>query len=217
MLFKYEDYKNRLQVRICDRYSKEDFLKNKIVTYHGDFAAYYSIILGIDSEGVSSMILLDSLLEQWNVTAEQVHADAMVSTLNFGSILASLDEMIMGLVGDKSHRQTNLFNYTDAIHASDFETPMFCITNQYNFNGAGLILNGSVRKKIGNFIEGNFYVLPSSIHEVLIVPDYGQLSKNDLTKTVHYVNSNRAIMDEEDILSDYVQWCSQDGKIMKRY
>lgn len=41
--------------------------------------------------------------------------------------------------------------------------------------------------------------------------------KNDLTKTVHYVNSNRAIMDEEDILSDYVQWCSQDGKIMKRY
>ena len=217
MLFKYEDYKNRLQVRICDRYSKEDFLKNKIVTYHGDFAAYYSIILGINSEGVSSMILLDSLLEQWNVTAEQVHADAMVSTLNFGSILASLDEMIMGLVGDKSHRQANLFNYPDAIHASDFEMPMFCLTNQYNFNGAGLILNGSVRKKIGNFIEGNFYVLPSSIHEVLIVPDYGQLSKNDLTKTVHYVNSNRAIMDEEDILSDYVQWCSQDGKIMKRY
>lgn len=130
MLFKYEDYKNRLQVRICDRYSKEDFLKNKIVTYHGDFAAYYSIILGIDSEGkmISSMILLDSLLEQWNVTVEQIHADAMVSTLNFGSILASLDGMIMRLVGDKPHRQTNLFNYPDAIHASDFETPMFCLT-----------------------------------------------------------------------------------------
>ena len=77
MLFKYEDYKNRLQVRICDRYSKEDFLKNKIVTYHGDFAAYYSIILGIGSEVemISSMILLDSLLEQWNVTVEQIHAD----------------------------------------------------------------------------------------------------------------------------------------------
>lgn len=219
MLFKYEDYKNRLQVRICDRYSKEDFLKNKIVTYHGDFAAYYSIILGIGSEVemISSMILLDSLLEQWNVTVEQIHADAMVSTLNFGSILASLDGMTMRLVGDKPHRQTNLFNYPDAIHASDFETPMFCLTNQYGFNGAGLILNSSVRKKIGNFMEGNFCVLPSSIHEVLIVPDYGEVSKDDLTKTVHDVNSNRAIMDEGDILSDYVQWCSQDGKIMKRY
>ena len=166
---------------------------------------------------ISSMILLDSLLEQWNVTVEQIHADAMVSTLNFGSILASLDGMIMRLVGDKPHRQTNLFNYPDAIHASDFETPMFCLTNQYGFNGAGLILNSSVRKKIGNFMEGNFCVLPSSIHEVLIVPDYEQVSKDDLTKIVHDVNSNRAIMDEGDILSDYVQWCSQDGKIMKRY
>lgn len=219
MLFKYEDYKNRLQVRICDRYSKEDFLKNKIVTYHGDFAAYYSIILGIGSEVemISSMILLDGLLEQWNVTVEQIHTDAMVSTLNFGSILASLDGMIMRLVGDKPHRQTNLLNYPNAIHASDFETPMFCLTNQYGFNGAGLILNSSVRKKIGNFMKGNFCVLPSSIHEVLIVPDYGQVSKDDLTKIVHDVNSNRAIMDEGDILSDYVQWCSQDGKIMKRY
>lgn len=219
MLFKYEDYKNRLQVRICDRYSKEDFLKNKIVTYHGDFAAYYSIILGIDSEGkmISSTILLDSLLEQWNVTVEQIHADAMVSTLNFGSILASLDGMIMRLVGDKLHGQANLFNYPDAIHASDFEMPMFCLTNRYSFNGAGLILNSSIRKKIGNFMEGDFCVLPSSIHEVLVISDDEKVSKDDLTKTVHDINSNRAIMDEVDILSNHVQWCSQDGKIMKRY
>lgn len=219
MLFKYEDYKNRLQVRICDRYSKENFLKNKIVTYHGDFAAYYSVFFGVSPEGkmISSAILLDSLLEVWNVTAKQIHEDAMVSTLNFGSILASLDGMLMGLVGNKSHGQANLFNYPDAIHASDFEMPMFCLTNRYNFNGAGLILNSSIRKKIGNFVESDFCILPSSIHEVLVVPDEGGVSKEDLTKTVRDINSNRAIMDETDILSDYVQWCSQDGTIMKRY
>lgn len=219
MSFKYEDYENMLQVRICDRYSKENFLEGKIVTYHGDFAAYYSIILGTDSEGkmVSSAILLDSLLEQWNVTAEQIHADAMVSTLNFGSILASLDGMLIGLVGNKSHRQANLLNYPDAIHASDFEMPMFCLTNRYGFNGAGLILNSSIRKKIGNFMEGDFCVLPSSIHEVLVIPDDEKVSKADLAKTVRDINSDRALVDEADVLSDYVQWCSQDGNIMKRY
>ena len=35
--------KDKLQVRICDREWNEERLADKVVTEHGDFAAYYAV------------------------------------------------------------------------------------------------------------------------------------------------------------------------------
>ena len=88
------------------------------------------------------------------------------------------------------------------------ENPMFCLTNTQKMNGASLLLQEDIRKQIGECLGSDYFVLPSSIHEVLILPDNGMLEVPELNAMVKEVNETQVERQEQ--LSDKVQFC--DGK-----
>ena len=59
----YGEMKDKLQVRICDPEWNEDRLADKVVTEHGDFAAYYTINLEEDRHGTSSIPVTVDLMK----------------------------------------------------------------------------------------------------------------------------------------------------------
>lgn len=85
---------------------------------------------------------------------------------------------------------------------------MFCLTNAQKMNGASLLLQEDIRKQIGECLGSNYFVLPSSIHEVLILPDNGLFEVPELNAMVNEVNETQVERQEQ--LSDKVQFC--DGK-----
>lgn len=98
----------------------------------------------------------------------------------------------------------------------DTELPKDCpiiMTSISNCKGAGMVV---MLDKL--FKDEKFIILPSSIHEVLLVPLLEQVSEEQIDnfeETVHYVNENK--LDEEDFLSDNVYYFdSQVGFILAR-
>lgn len=77
--------------------------------------------------------------------------------------------------------------------------------------GASLILIKKSEKLFGSNLGRNYFVMPSSIHEVMIAPDYDILDPEDFFKIVRDCNASRAIVKESDILSYEVQWCTETG------
>ena len=75
-------------------------------------------------------------------------------------------------------------------------------------NGASLLLQEDIRKQIGECLGSDYFVLPSSIHEVLILPDNGMFEVPELNAMVQEVNETQVERQEQ--LSDKVQFC--DGK-----
>ena len=61
----YEKMKDKLQMRICDKEWNTDRLADKVVTEHGDFAAYYAVNLEENGEGISSIPVTVSLMNEW--------------------------------------------------------------------------------------------------------------------------------------------------------
>ena len=80
-------------------------------------------------------------------------------------------------------------------------SPMTILTTRGAANGAGVIFCDSVLQKIREKI-GNFYILPSSIHEVLIVPVSGGIELDYLEEMVRTINATE--VSPEDRLSDQV-------------
>lgn len=91
--------------------------------------------------------------------------------------------------------------------------PMFCLTNETKMNAASLILHEDIRKQIGEFMKGDFYILPSSIHETLLLPDNGNFDVKALNAMVKEVNATEVAL--EDILSDKVQFCDGRTAVME--
>ena len=67
-IFDYEKMKEKLQMRICDQEWNEERLADKVITEHGDFAAYYAVNLEENGEGISSIPVTVSLMNEWGVS-----------------------------------------------------------------------------------------------------------------------------------------------------
>ena len=82
------------------------------------------------------------------------------------------------------------------------KSELYVCTNDSGMFGAAVIFIDKVIKKIAERLGGSIYILPSSIHEVIIVPKTGAYDVNMLKETVHAVNSS--VVADYDYLSDSV-------------
>ena len=156
----------------------EERLADKVVTEHGDFDAYYAVNLKENENGIGSIPVTISLMNEWGVSAEQIQTDAMAADQNRGVVLMDMNEMVKSMIF--GGEPENLLHEKLDIEA--IENPMFCLTNTQKMNGASLLLQEDIRKQIGECLGSDYFVLPSSIHEVLILPDNGMLEVPELNE-----------------------------------
>ncbi len=90
---------------------------------------------------------------------------------------------------------------------------MTVITNDKGINGAASLFYPGVMDKIGSEI-GNYYIFPSSIHEVLVVQDAGNGNPDELRQIVESVN--REVVATEEQLSNELYYYDAKNKIFKK-
>lgn len=94
------------------------------------------------------------------------------------------------------------------------QVSMYVLTNVKMFLGAACMFYPEVLRTIGDAVQGNLYILPSSIHECIILPAAEGYSKEELEEIVRQVNE--AQVPEQEILSDTVYFYHKSmGKICK--
>lgn len=198
----YEKVKGRLMIKLCDPELNQKWLENKIYTVHGDFAAVYYVRLCEEREKIFSMPVTKQLMEKWEIALIQLHEDALLSERAKQAFLFTMDDYWRS-VRTESERSRNLLDGKAKWHPEVAETPMLCLTNRNMTNGASMILQKDIMKQAGEIIGSDFYVLPSSIHETLLVP-IGIMDVSGLLQMVKEVNE--AEVELCDQLSDKVQY-----------
>lgn len=92
------------------------------------------------------------------------------------------------------------------------ECPMLILTNAAGLNGASAILYPGMTKYIYERVRGNYYLLPASIHEFLIIPENSGARPRDLLAMVKEINETQ--IQKEEFLSDYIYYF--DGDIITK-
>ncbi len=85
------------------------------------------------------------------------------------------------------------------------------VSSQNHCHGARALLSEETLKQVHGMLGSDFIVLPSSIHEILCVPDDGQMSYSELRSMVREVNATQ--VQTQDFLSDNILRC--DGQKLK--
>ena len=94
----------------------------------------------------------------------------------------------------------------------DPSTGIYVLTNATGIDGAAAILSGRAMKNARDMVGEDFFILPSSRHEVLLVPRSTQMSVGELTNMVRDVN--RTAVEDKDLLSDHIyRYNSRSGSI----
>ena len=91
---------------------------------------------------------------------------------------------------------------------------MYVLTNKQKMFGAGVIFYPGILELIESILGDHFYILPSSVHECILVPDQGQYSRIELKRMVKEVNDSQ--VEDEEILSYEIYYydCKKEALMM---
>ena len=95
------------------------------------------------------------------------------------------------------------------------EPGLYTLTNNIQINGAALMLIPEILEAIGEKAGMDCFVLPSSIHELLVAKNDGLISAKELKEVVYRNNRTEVIVKQEDVLSDNVYFYSRKEKALK--
>ena len=80
--------------------------------------------------------------------------------------------------------------------------PMYVVSNKKNLFGASAILYSDYLEEWAEELECDLYVIPSSVHELLVMPAAHAYSGEEITEMIREIN--RTQVAREEILSDHV-------------
>ena len=202
---------NHVQGKICYKLVNKD--KNKellsdapYIQFH-DLAIVFYVVVSEDSDRTGTITVRNNLMEMWgNPDINDLYRIAKNNTQKRykGSVFNMIE--IMGEI--ISHNVDNIEpNIVDNFFEMNFTyednmIPMFVATNNKKVNGAGVILYEGLLKTFAEKIGSDFYILPSSIHEVIFVPANGDMDVRYLIQMVKEVNATEVSPSE--VLSDNV-------------
>ncbi len=158
---------------------------------------------GLWKEGEYHTFIIDwDMFNNWGVSREQLLLDAGTNApFILPPSLQTLEDTLAcaGISPD---------GYSSMEPADCLSSGLYVLTNKRGIYGASAILYPGLLEEIYQHL-GAFYVLPCSIHEVIIAPDNEALTPSGLAEIVFHVN--RDVLDMDDYLSDSVYYCGENG------
>ena len=196
----YETVKNNLVMQVVPVEPNKEMLENIPHKTVEDIAVVYRVELPGRADGSASTLVTNKLLEEYGVTAEQLHMDAVTAQLtNHPPVLKNMSEMMAEMSG-------GMFDMP--------ESPMWVATVEGGVNGASVTQLPDFLQQAAERLGGDFFVLPSSVHEVLFIRDDGSFERDQLESMVRGVNATE--VSEADFLSDSVYHYDSDDHIFEK-
>lgn len=127
--------------------------------------------------------ITEALSRYWGVTEEEIHSDAMRNLENQQYQVQDLLPLLVDLTGG-------------ALEETVRNEKMYVVWNEKGRYGAAGILSRNIMKKCADRIGQNFYLLPSSIHEMVLVPDTGTISADEFRIMVTEINQEIVALEE---------------------
>ena len=200
-LSNYESARHHLSIRLCDPDLNQELLENSVHSKVSDFEAIYQLKFAMPDERVGYSTITPAMLDTWGVSMETLQKDAATCTWAEYPILSPLGNTISYLTSGLP--LPNLLETGEPIQMSDDMLPIFVLSNDHAMQGASLITLPDLLDQIGDIVQDDFYILPSSLHEVIIVPQNTQMSLDELSEMVHSINESQVAAEE--LLSNKVQ------------
>jgi len=184
-----ETIKKNIFIKLINYERNKELFKDSPYIPFLDLAVCFRYLVKHNESGIASAIVRNSDLEKWKINIDELYELAKENTLRiFPPNLKRLDILLKEVVPD------------DLDIPED--TQLYVLTNLQGINGASYLLFDEIIKKFAKEKNSNLFILPSSIHEVLLLPETQEFNKDELANMVQDIN--KYVVSDMDFLSDNV-------------
>ena len=198
----YEYVKKHLGLQVINMEKNQEVLKNIPYTQIADLALIYRIF----TDQITCALINNDMLKRYGISKEQLHSDAISHAQRekpcfikkMGEVLK---EILIKILQDKETSKEEREEIKNKLAEVENDPPLqLYIAGIDGVYGANVIARPDFLEAATQLMGGDFYVIPSSIHEVIILKDQHQGSIWAIEETIWEVNMLN--VSEEDFLSN---------------
>lgn len=195
----YESVKDYIEPALINTKANQRALSQMPHKNMEDLSIIYKVVLPSTGEnGRASARITNEMLESWGIHRKELHEIALVNSVRrHPAVLRDMETVMRELLFDEVSTE-NLLEQADVIDCGE----LFVLSNADRIDGATVLVYPGLLKRLDEKFEKGVYILPSSIHECLVVPKREGRSPKELGDLVREVNATE--MDREEVLSDRV-------------
>lgn len=191
--------RDKIYIRLINTELNTEYLADKPHTDIEDLSIIYAIELNLNDKGEGSVPITDNLLANLGITKNELHDIAMTNLSKSNAVFKSMRDTMMDIMLAEGYDK----EFIDMMIPDDDTNPqMYVLTNKKKLYGANLILNKATMDNIYDTLDGGFVIIPSSIHEVIILPfNENTMDADSLKSMIQEVNGSSLSANE--VLSNH--------------
>lgn len=192
---RYDNVPGRLGIKLVCTERNGAFLKEIPHLEMEDMSAIFYYLLEDLTFGNGMIIVRNSDMQRWGKSVEDLYRDA----------LENCPKMLPPVFRPLS-------DVLDFIRPCG-EGELYLLTNESALYGAAVVLYPGILDEIAGEIGAPFFVLPSSVHEMILLPDHGE-DPEGLLEIVTEINHTQVA--REEILTDAVYHYSRGDSFIRK-
>ena len=211
-IMNFEAMKDRIDCRLINLENNSGYLSDKPYKQIEDLALVYCVDLGRNSDGIMNTVVTDSLMESWQISADELDRVAMENLSHNESMeFCSMRDMLKNMMfPDTPDNDPSL----DLMLPPAEGPQMYVLTSDDKLYGAKFLADTGRMDSIAEKLGGDFMVIPSSINECILMPNDGSIDRKELESMIHQVNAEQ--VPEKEILSEHAYaYDSQAHELMR--
>lgn len=191
----YEVMKEKIVFKVVHYEKNRKMLESVPHIRFLDLAIIFYILLEAGENGMATVLIKNEHLELWKLSMEELHEKAIKNAIKllpaqFMSMRQAMKEILNEQGKD-----------SDELEEESENEVMYILTNSLKNFGAATLAYPHVLEMIAEMLQEDFYILPSSVHEVIIVPKSKGIDEKEMNTMIIEINATQ--LEPEDVLSDH--------------
>lgn len=195
--FHYDVMKDKLFVSVCNAGKNMDMLQNVPHEIREDLALIYKVYLEFDDGSGGTITVHNELMESWGISETELQDQAWKNMRKMLPYSLKTMETVLreyAVVNELKEEER------EALIMGARATDLYVLTNKAKMFGAGYMFDNDLLEQISQKLGGDFMVIPSSLHEVLLKKVDKDITFETMKSIIEDVNISKVI--PEEILSD---------------
>lgn len=153
--------------------------------------------------GNASVQIEKEHLEMWDIDEGSLYDIAMKNTVKKLPVQCrTVCDIVMEMLEQDGIRPER--EAMEELKKTTEQVPMYVLSNPKNYFGAAVLYYPGMLKQLGETLQSNLIILPSSIHEIIAIPADGRENPEEMNEMIRDINMHQVAAEE--VLSDHMYY-----------
>ncbi len=194
----FDSVEEKMSFKLIGLKDNKEYLEDSPYRRFEDLAMVPICMVRNSEIGVGHITIRNSHLDLWGITYDRLWKNLMENSTKTAEV-----------------KIKTMPDFLGEDYINDFEVlqNIIIVSNKEQNYGAGAVLYPGVLEKISDKYGKNLYVLPASVHEVLVLPEQGEENEAEMLEAI-VRQVNAGVLSKEDFLSDKIYYYEKTAGIL---